>query len=372
MVAESFLPRVNGVSNSVYRVSKELSLLGHENLIVAPAAPPELQSPYELDALRVVRTEFVQFSSIPDFEVAKCTVAKLRNVMLQFQPDVVHLASPFILGWLGMRAAHSLNLPVVSIYQTDVAGFAQFYGLPLAAKLAASWTHMIHRKSNLNLVPSTPVLSEFFANGINNSKIWGRGVDLELFHPSRRDQSLRSTWTSENKKIVGFVGRLAPEKQVERLANLDTEKYQLVIIGDGPDRDRLVRLLPEAIFTGRLSGEPLAIAMASLDILISPGENETFCQVIQEAMASGIPVVAPMSGGPIDLVKPGITGYLYQPGSSTDLLAKLELLRSDNLSITTFGETARNLVVENSWSALTDQLITHYESVIPMALRQAS
>ena len=370
-MAESFLPRVNGVSNSVYRVSQEMSARGIDYLIVAPSAPSELHSPYDLSDLHVERTEFIQLSGIPDFEVAKCTVARLRKILMRFKPDVVHLASPFVLGWLGLRAARSLNIPTVSIYQTDVSGFAQFYGYPLAAKLAANWTYMIHRKSDLNLVPSTPVLNEFLQNGINNTKIWGRGVDLELFHPKRRDQKLRSVWAENEKIIVGFVGRLAPEKQVDRLSNLDNDMFQLVVIGDGPDREKLTKLLPSAIFTGRLTGEALATAMASLDVLVSPGEHETFCQVIQESMASGIPVIAPRSGGPIDLVRSGVSGFLYQPGNSSDLLTKLMNFRSDASLLGQFGSTARNLVENKSWAALTDQLISHYISVLPVELRRA-
>ena len=134
---------------------------------------------------------------------------------------------------------------------------------------------------------------------------WARGVDITGFAPSARDERLRPAWSPDGKPIVGFVGRLAPEKHVERLAALAARNdLQLVIVGDGVDRQKLESLLPTAVFTGALYGEELAAAYASMDVFVHPGEHETFCQAVQEAMASGLPVIAPNVGGPRDLVAP--------------------------------------------------------------------
>ena len=140
---------------------------------------------------------------------------------------------------------------------------------------------------------------------------WGRGVDITGFAPSARDDALRRRWSPGGRPIVGFVGRLAPEKHVERLAVLARrDDLQLVIVGDGIDRHKLESALSSAVFTGALYGDELAAAYASMDVFVHPGEHETFCQAVQEAMASGLPVVAPDAGGPRDLVAPYRTGLL--------------------------------------------------------------
>ena len=142
---------------------------------------------------------------------------------------------------------------------------------------------------------------------------WARGVDIIGYAPSARDEALRQRWSPDGKPIVGFVGRLAPEKHVERLASLAAGgDLQLVIVGDGVDRVKLQSAMPTAVFTGALYGEELAAAYASMDVFVHAGEHETFCQAVQEAMASGLPVIAPDAGGPRDLVTPWRTGLLLR------------------------------------------------------------
>ena len=145
------------------------------------------------------------------------------------------------------------------------------------------------------LAPSSMSIAELEAHGIHNIYHWGRGVDTVRFHPSKRSDALRLTWDPEGTKvIVGFVGRLAAEKGVRRLRVLDARPdVQVVIVGSGPDHDSLVDACPNAVFTGALSGEDLAEAYASFDVFVHTGEFETFCQTIQEALASGVPVIGP-------------------------------------------------------------------------------
>ena len=372
LIAESFLPRVNGVSNSVQKISTYFNSVGIENLIVTPEVPDNLTKSALDGTHNIHRTKFIHLPIVPDFEIARSSVNQLKKILLEFKPDVVHLASPFVLGWLGLRAANSLNIPTVAIYQTDVSGFAKFYGYPIAAKMAERWTMNIHQKATLNLVPSTPALEFFTSAGITNSKIWGRGVDVELFHPNRKSEKLRRSFNVDRKTIVGFVGRLAPEKQVERLAGLDSSKYQIVVIGDGQQRENLHQLLPNAIFLGRLTGLDLATAVSSLDILVAPGEHETFCQVVQEAMASGVPVVAPNIGGPVDLVSQGLTGYLYQPGDTKSMVRAIDILSSDAELRRSFGLAGRKKVEGNTWEQLSNQLIRHYLDVSQNIFEQAA
>jgi phosphatidylinositol alpha 1,6-mannosyltransferase len=162
--------------------------------------------------------------------------------------------------------------------------------------------------------------------------------------------------------VVGYVGRLAPEKQVEKLEKLaDLEhllnrKIQIVVVGDGPSRKKLERKLPNAIFTGHVSGGELGTIMASLDVLVITGENETFCQVIQEAMASGVPVVAPRKGGPIDLIVEGVTGFFYKPGENNSIRKVTAQQIHDDKQRRLMGIAAFQAVQNKTWVQLCSEL----------------
>lgn len=370
--SESFFPRVNGVANSVLRVSRFLQANGHEVLIVAPGFPASVNSDIDINRLNVKRIRYISLPKVADFEVGASSVAKLENILRDFNPDVVHLASPFALGMQGCRAARNLGIPVVAVYQTDVSGFASFYGLPKIAKFARKWSNQIHRMSTINLVPSSSTMNEFIKFGVPNVRLWGRGVDTELFSPDKRSQQIRDSWLTNGRTIVGYLGRLAPEKQIDRLSSLDESEHKVIVIGDGPMRSELEKKLPNATFTGQLSGQELAATLASLDVLISTGEHETFCQVIQEAMAAGIPVIAPRAGGPIDLVIEGVTGFLYEPGSTKSMLNRLRILHENEKLRKQFGFQATQIVKGRTWEAICQELVGHYQDAIGAFMQEVA
>jgi phosphatidylinositol alpha 1,6-mannosyltransferase len=183
------------------------------------------------------------------------------------------------------------------------------------------------------------------------------------YAPSARDEALRRQWSPQGKPIVGFVGRLAPEKHVERLTTLAAgDAVQLVIVGDGVDRAKLQSAMPTAVFTGALYGQELAAAYASMDVFVHAGEHETFCQVVQEALASGLPVIAPDAGGPRDLITPWRTGLLLGvnefearlPEAVAHLVAERER----------YALAARRSVLARTWPVICDELLGHYEAVL--------
>jgi phosphatidylinositol alpha 1,6-mannosyltransferase len=192
--------------------------------------------------------------------------------------------------------------------------------------------------------------------------LWQRGIDSTRFHPQHRSIELRTALLGArpDRKLVGYVGRLANEKRIDELKVLDArDDLQLVIIGDGPAKTRLMNLLPNAIFAGYQGGENLATYYASLDLFVHTGKHETFCQSIQEALASGVPVIAPNSGGPLDLVKHGWTGYLIDTSDSRQLSHSVDLvLRSPELLAMTMR--ARESVIHRTWKDVNSQLIGHY------------
>ncbi|MBU8831279.1 glycosyltransferase family 4 protein [Mycolicibacterium goodii] len=363
IVAESFLPNVNGVTNSVLRVIEHLRRTGHEVLVIAPDTPRS-EPPAERihDGVRVHRVPSRMFPKITSLPLG-IPRPRMVGVLRGFDPDVVHLASPALLGYGGLHAARHLGVPTVAVFQTDVAGFAESYGIGAASRAAWAWTRHLHSRADRTLAPSTSAMENLAAHRIPRVHRWGRGVDITGFAPSARDELLRAAWSPAGKPIVGFVGRLAPEKHVERLAVLAARPdLQLVIVGDGIDRPKLESTLPSAIFTGELRGAELAAAYASMDVFVHPGEHETFCQAVQEAMASGVPVIAPNAGGPRDLVAPYRTGLLLD----VDEFEKALPTAVDHLIAERprYAIAARRSVLTRTWPAICDELIGHYEAVL--------
>jgi len=361
MVAESFLPRVNGVSGSVIRASQHLVRQNHHVEIIAPEPAPT----HTDDGVPI---HSVSSFAVPGMhiDVGYRTVARLRGLLESTYPDVVHLASPFVLGHQAIRAAMHLGLPTVAVFQTDVSGFARHYRLSPVGALSDALIRRIHRDADLTLVPSTASRDYLASLGVRRVSLWGRGVDTDQFDPRRRSPDKRTEWLSSNpgRTVVGYVGRLAPEKRIELLTCVkDDPRVQLVIVGDGPQRSELMRLLPSAIFTGMLRGEELGAAVASFDVLVAPGERETFCQVIQEGMASGVPIVAPDVGGPRDLVVHGELGLLYPPGDRRQLRRCIDALVESPAARAVMGIAGRRHIRDRTWTSIGDELLAHYRAV---------
>ncbi|AKK10303.1 glycosyltransferase family 4 protein [Corynebacterium uterequi] len=368
IVAESFLPNVNGVTNSVLRVLEHLREEGHEAIVIAPGARDHQEEVPDYLGFPIVRVPTVKVPLIDSLPIGVPN-ATVYDTLSSFEPDVVHLASPFVLGASGAFASQQLDLPAVALYQADVAGFATKYHLAPLAAAAWDWTRTIHNLCQLTLAPSSLTIAELEDHGINNVHHWGRGVDAERFHPSKRSETLRRTWDpTGTKKVVGFVGRLAPEKGVHRLVSLaHRPDIQLVIVGDGPSMSDLQAELPTAIFTGALGGEDLARAYASLDLFVHAGEFETFCQAIQEAQASGVPTIGPRAGGPVDLIEEGVNGLLLNVSTfSADLPSAVDYLL-DDCRHDTLRANARASIENKTWRALCEQLLGYYDQAIVAA-----
>ncbi len=363
IVAESFLPNVNGVTNSVLRVIEHLRCTGHEVLVIAPDTPrgePRADKIHEgIRVHRVPSRMFPKINSLP-LGVPR---PRILGVLRGFAPDVVHLASPALLGYGGLHAARYLGVPTVAVFQTDVAGFAESYGMGFAARTAWAWTRHLHSGADRTLAPSTAAMENLTAHRVPRVFKWARGVDITGFAPSARKDDLRRRWSPEGKSIIGFVGRLAPEKHVERLAALSArDDLQVVVVGDGIDRKKLETVLPSAVFAGALYGDELAAAYASMDVFVHPGEHETFCQAVQEAMASGLPVIAPNAGGPRDLVAPYRTGLLLAVDEFEARLSEsIDHLIAERQR---YSVAARRSVLSRTWPAICDELLGHYDEVI--------
>ncbi|MFJ2302695.1 glycosyltransferase family 4 protein [Streptomyces sp. NPDC087787] len=362
IVTESFPPDVNGVAHCALQTARHLVDRGHAPLVVAPATAAST-GPDALAPCPVVRVPSLPLPGYPQVRVALPS-RRVAAALTEHRADLVHLAGPFVLGVRGMAAATRLGIPAVAVYQTDLAGYARTY---MGAGEAAAWRRIrsVHTAADLTLAPSSAALQDLEAHGVPRVRLWGRGVDTVRFRPGHRDEALRRELAPNGELIVGYVGRLAPEKQVELLAGVcGMNGVRVVVVGDGPSRPQLTEALPGAVFLGRRTGDDLARVFASLDLFVHTGPFETFCQTVQEAMASGVPVVAPAAGGPLDLVDHGRTGFLVPPRDAAAVRDAVWALAADPALRASLAAAGRTAVEGRTWAAIGDQLVNHYQDVL--------
>lgn len=362
IVTESFLPSINGVTNSVLRVIDTLLAEGHDVLVVAPTS----EGP-RYRGVPVIKSPAVVLSGFP----VAIPTPFVSSALDRFEPDVIHVAAPFWLGGEAIAYGHRRGVPTVAIYQTDVAGYMKRYGLDFATNILDALTASIHKLATLNLAPTQDGVDRLKGLGIDNVEIWGRGVDLELFSPQRRDtaavRELRLKWAPRGERIVGYVGRLAPEKQVGRLIEVcGIPGTRIVIVGDGPDRQELEDRFAgyPVTLAGRLTGDDLANAYAAMDVFVHAGTEETFGQTIQEAHASGLPVVAPSIGGQRHLIRDGVDGYLVDHTRWGAFREKVHSLIADDDARRAMSREAYLAVADKSWENNNQALLRHYTSVL--------
>ncbi|MET8815484.1 glycosyltransferase family 1 protein [Streptomyces sp. NPDC004549] len=361
IVTESFPPDVNGVAHCAHQTARHLAARGHAPLVVTPAPAPG--TPYGPEPYPVVRVPSLPLPGYPQVRVALPS-RRLAAALTAHRADLVHLASPFVLGARGMAAAARLGIPAVAVYQTDLAGYARAY---LGAGETPAWRRIrsVHSAADLTLAPSSAALADLAAHGVPRLRLWPRGVDTVRFRPDRRDETLRRELAPNGELIVGYVGRLAPEKRVDLLAGVcGLDGVRVVVVGDGPSRAHLTGALPGAVFPGRREGGELARIFASLDVFAHTGPFETFCQTVQEAMASGVPVIAPAVGGPLDLVDHGRTGLLVPPDDAPTLRDAVRALAADPALRAAYGAAGRAAVEQRTWTAVGDRLLAHYADAL--------
>ncbi|MFX4272300.1 glycosyltransferase family 4 protein [Propionibacteriaceae bacterium Y1685] len=363
LVTESFLPQINGVTHSMMRVLEHLQRAGHTALVVTPGTAG--QTPPTYAGAEVVTLPSFALPGYAEVRVATSGQLRLEKILRDFAPDVLHLAAPFALGHTAALVGERMGLPMVSIYQTEVPTYASRYGAPQLEPLLWRRVRTVHNLTSMTLAPSTFAADQLADHGVERVRLWGRGVDSTRFHPDKASRPWRAEVARNGEKIMLYVGRLAAEKQVDDLAVLaDLPGTKLVIIGDGPRRAELEAILPGAVFLGQQTGEAVPRAMASADLFVHTGVMETFCQSIQEALASGTPVVAPARGGPLDLVQPSHTGWLYPPGDLEALRSHAQDLLGDDFKRAAFGEKGRAAVEHRTWPYMCELLLTHYAEAI--------
>ena len=366
ILAEAFYPKVDGVSKSAYLTLRYLQQTGREVMVLAPDMSPSAVGPSRVVPLRSVGLPFA-----PETRVALPPSLSMGGYIEDFQPDLIHMFSPAVMSVSGMQAGRRRNIPVIANYQTDLPAYTQHYGFGFLTSGMRYWLRYIHNNCHLTLVPSQFTLNQLREQGYHRMRIWGRGVNGERFNPRNSSPQWRARLLNgrdPDSLLCIYVGRLASEKRVNLLLDVArTPGVALTIIGDGAARDELETLFAGTgtCFTGYLFGRDLAQAYASADVFTFTGPSETFGQVVQEAMASGLPAVIIDQGGITDLVTQNVNGFICE--DDPQAFAEAVITLRDNLALRQqMSMEARRVADQRPWEAIMAQLEAYYQEAVDL------
>lgn len=365
MFTETFLPKIDGVVTRIVRTLEQLRALGHEVLIFAPGSPPP-----EVEGFRVERIPSLEFKPFYPELFLGLPRPRIGREIDRFDPDVVHVVNPVILGLWGTIVARQRDLPLLASYHTDITEYAKYVGLPFLSPISKTFLRDVHNQAHVNLCTSMPMVRSAEALGIRRVRLWPKAVDTDLFRPDKRSEAMRARLTDGHPEapLMLYVGRLSFEKKIDHLYAPVTqiEGARLALVGSGPAHAELEQRFAgtRTVFTGYMAGEELAAAYASADVFAFPSDTETLGFVAMESMASGVPAVGARAGGIPDVIRDGVNGLLYTPGDLGELTERIERLFDDPDLRKRLGEAARSDMVQYGWRAATESLVDFYGMAI--------
>lgn len=358
----------DGVSLTLNRLVAHLQARGHRVIVFGPTVD---EPPMEHNG-RFVPVPSVSAPGRPEYRIALGLPRRLKAMLAQFDPDLVHIATPDLLGRQAQKWALRRGVPVVSSYHTHFSSYLRYYGLEVMEGFL--WQHLrrFYKKCRHVYVPSLSVEAVLHAHGITKGlRLWERGVNMERFNPQRRSDTWRARYgIAPDEVVVSFVGRLVWEKGLHIYAdvieglNKRGIPHRSVVVGSGPAEAELQARLTGTIFTGHLDGLTLAQAYASSDVFVFPSETETFGNVTLEALASGLPAVCARATGSMELVEHGRSGFLLPPDDSEAFLdATARLVRDAGLR-SEMGRQALAQAQHYSWPAVLDRIVGYYDEIL--------
>lgn len=363
IITETFLPSTDGIVTRLCETIRWLRLHGHQVMIIAPDLGVH---EFEGAPVKGVPAHLLFFYRTKRFALPSHLV---QHYLESFQPDMVHVVNPALVGLAGIHYARRSGYPLVASYHTDVAKYMDYYHLGLFKPLMWHYFRWIHNQADMNLCTSKTVEHELVRRGFKNVHLWMRGVDPVKFHPGKKSDAVREKITQghPDRTVLLYVGRLAAEKQIERIkeALAASPDLWLVVTGDGPYRTDLENIFQHSnvTFTGYLHGEALARVYASSDIFTFPSTTETLGLVILEAMASGLPVIAADSGPSREQIQNGNNGLLYHPDLPGDFARKVVSLKPGTADFMKMKASARQTSISLGWSHASEQLLGFYKQI---------
>lgn len=365
LVSETFPPEINGVANTLGHLSEGLRQRGHHVQVVRPRQANE---PWTGDRQSLLLCRGWALPGYPGLQWGEVSMHKLIRHWRRQRPDVLYIATEGPLGLSALRAARRLGVAVVSGFHTNFAQYCSKYGLGLLARLLTHYLRWFHRRTTTTLVPSVSQCLALQRRGFERLALLTRGVDAGLFNPARRSQALRERWGLGSDDIaVLHVGRLAAEKNLallgpclQKMQNAHPQRHlRLVVVGDGPQRASLEQQLPDAVFCGAQRGEALAEHYASGDVFLFPSLTETFGNVVLEAMASGLAVVAYDEAAAAQHIRHGHSGTLAMPGDQAAFIEAACWLLEEDETLRRIRLNARQHASRQGWPAVVEQFEAH-------------
>lgn len=362
---DTFLPQVNGVSNTLKRLGIYLEENKIEYLFITPEQKSEELIPYHMESFLSAK-----FFLYPECRLTFVNPLRLTKKLDDFQPDLIFAMTEFTMGFAALQYARKRRLPFVTNYSTNFTTILKAYKLGGLEKQLEKYLTWFHREARLTLTPSEDSKNTLRKLGIYHSTLFSRGVDVDFFSPCFRNEELRHKWG--NRINLLYVGRVSPEKDLDILRDaieiLNPEfgqRIRWIITGDGPMLKELKKTLgDQVIYTGYKKGRELAEIYASSDILTFPSTFETFGNVVLEAFASGIPVVGAKAGGVQHIIEHDYNGYLSRPRDAKDFAQGIREMLNHQELCKTYGENARNYALSKSWNHIFDTLMDDFERII--------
>ena len=366
---ETFLPKVDGIVTRLTKTVQHLVADGDEVVVFCPAGCPESYM-----GAKVVGVTAMPLPLYPELKLGLPGPA-VSEELENFQPDLIHVVNPAVLGLGGIWLAKTNNIPLIASYHTHLPKYLEHYGMGMLEPLLWELLKAAHNQAILNLCTSTAMVKELAEKGIQNTALWQRGVDTHSFRPELKNDIMRKRLLgtfSDSDSLLIYVGRLSAEKQIERIKPVleALPNTRLALVGDGPYRQQLEKIFQNTstTFVGYLSGEELASAYASGDAFLFPSSTETLGLVLLEAMAAGCPVVGANRGGIPDIITDGVNGCLYNPDGENDgaesLIKATQRILGNELERQNMRKAARQEAEIWGWSGATKQLRKYYEKII--------
>ena len=364
LFTETFLPKVDGIVTRLSHTVEHLQRNGDQVLIFSPQKGLK-----EYKGAIIYTVDGFPLPMYPELKLALPNPS-VGQQLEKFQPDIIHVANPAVLGLGGLYYGKKLNIPLLASYHTHLPKYLEHYNLGFLEGLLWELLKLAHNTAKLNLCTSTAMVEELRSHGIERVDLWQRGVDTEMFQPSFASQEMRNRLSQNNpdSKLFIYVGRLGAEKEIDRIKPIlnAVPNSRLALVGDGPNRQVLEEYFAgtPTNFVGYLRGKDLAAAYASADAFIFPSRTETLGLVLLEAMAAGTPVIAARSGGIPDIVTDGVNGYLFDPTDEHGAIEATKRLFANPQEGETLRHNAREEAEKWGWRAATEQLRGYYQQVI--------
>lgn len=371
LFSETYPPQMNGVSRTLERLVAEVRARGGEVRVFTADDPQAAHVDH------VERWASIPFWAYPQLRLAAPRVRAAVQALRDWRPTLVHVATEFGVGLGGRGAARRLALPLVSSYHTNFLAYAQFYNLGVFEQVGWNYFRWFHAAARRTFVPTVAMRDDLAARGFGHLDVWGRGVDGARFDPRHRSAEWRAAHgIGEGDTCVLYVGRIAKEKglghALDAMRRLhgrpEAATLRFVLVGDGPYEAELRAAAPPGtVFTGRLEGQALATAYASGDVFLFPSVTDTFGNVLLEAMASGLVVVAADAGNTREIAGEG-RGVIVRPDDGAAIADALVALAADPGATRRLADTARAWALERTWPRIWDGLFAAYREVAGVAV----